>query len=65
MNEHEGDYWSGVAEYHYERELVEEARDIVAGRSTNPPRVEHLRVLIAWLDGATAATRQQPTEAPF
>ena len=34
----------------YESALVEEARAIVAGRSRRKPSVEHLRILLVWLD---------------
>lgn len=40
----------------YEQAVVEQARRIVAGRSTAQPGTEHLRVLLHWLDGqATGA----------
>ena len=35
----------------YERQVVEQARRIAAGRSTAAPNPEHLRVLLQWLDG--------------
>lgn len=48
----------------WESALIEEARAIVAGQSAAAPRVDHLAVLLAWLDGA--ATLPQPfTAAPF
>ncbi len=40
----------------YEQAVVEQARRIVTGRSTAQPGIEHLRVLLQWLDGhATGA----------
>lgn len=44
----------------YEREVVEQARDIVAGRSGEQPGREHLRVLLSWLDGEDAGPEQGP-----
>lgn len=38
----------------YEREVVEQARDIVIGQSGAMPSHEHLRVLLQWLDGRSA-----------
>ncbi|MGM0536920.1 MAG: hypothetical protein ACQER5_12700 [Pseudomonadota bacterium] len=35
----------------YEQAVIEQARRIVAGRSTAAPNPEHLRVLLQWLDG--------------
>jgi hypothetical protein len=35
----------------YEAEVVDEARRILAGESIKLPSREHLRVLLAWLDG--------------
>lgn len=40
----------------YERQVVEQARRIAAGKSAAQPTPEHLRVLLQWLDGhATGA----------
>ena len=36
----------------YEREVVEQARSITSGSSTVAPNLEHLRVLLQWLDGS-------------
>lgn len=59
-----GDAKSFEAEAAYERATVAAARAIVAGELTEPPTVEHLRVLIDWLDGAQS--RPSPLDdAPF
>lgn len=45
----------------YESAVVQEARAIVDGDSTQAPTAEHLRVLLAWLDGTRYRfNREQP-----
>ena len=39
------------ARAHYEASIVDEARSIVVGEHPSVPNVEHLRVLLEWLDG--------------
>lgn len=34
----------------YESSVVIQARRVAAGQSTEPPSLEHLRVLLRWLD---------------
>ncbi len=51
MSTFQGDYWSGLYQQSYEADIIEEARSIVAGEVNQPPTVEHLRVLLSWLDG--------------
>ena len=55
----DGDYWSGVAQDHYESRIIEEARAIVAGKLDKTPTVEHLRVALAWLDGTSEQEHEQ------
>ena len=43
----------------------DEARAIVAEEIETVPSVEHLRVLLVWLDGAMPAPRQEDRESPF
>jgi hypothetical protein len=50
--DYDGDYWSGSAQFQYEANIVDEARAIVDGGHAGPPQIEHLRVLLSWLDGA-------------
>ena len=48
----------------YEAGVIQDARNIAAGRSKELPRIEHLLVLLEWLDGATS--RPSPRDwAPF
>ena len=47
-----GDAWSALAREKYEMGVIEEARRLVAGELPGVPSLEHLRVLLAWLDGA-------------
>ncbi len=47
-----GDAKSFEAQATYEQSTVAAARAIVAGELTAPPTVEHLRVLLDWLDVA-------------
>lgn len=49
---------SALAEEAYEAQQVSEARDIVAGLSDLPPTVEHLRIVLNWLDGNQESARQ-------
>ena len=59
----------GIAEYqaqqHYESSVIEQARAIVDGEHSGPPTVEHLRVLLAWLDGALPRSSNTLDESPF
>lgn len=54
-----GDYYSGVAQDNYEQNIINEARDIVAGLSSMEPTVEHLRITLEWLDGGCSSTPQE------
>lgn len=48
------DQWHGQQDCearNYEEETIAEARRIVAGQSEQLPTREHLRVVLAWLDG--------------
>lgn len=62
-----GDAMSCEAQRHYESGIVEEARAIVAGRSTLNITTEHLRVVLSWLDGCAIAEAEglEGTEPPF
>ena len=42
------------AQVRYESGIVQEARDILDGQCVKAATVEHLRVLLDWLDGSTA-----------
>jgi len=56
---------SAEAQERYESGVIDEARAIVAEEIETAPSVEHLRVLLVWLDGAMPAPRQGNGEAPF
>ncbi|MBK1733643.1 hypothetical protein [Thiococcus pfennigii] len=43
---------SALAQDRYEQRVIAEARAIAAGTSPAAPTVEHLRVVLRWLDGA-------------
>jgi len=60
-----GDAWSALAREEYEIEVIEEARRLVAGELPGVPSLEHLRVLLAWLDGALPPAPFNPEEQPF
>ena len=47
-----GDFASAAAQDNYEAGVIEEARSIVNGECEAQPAVEHLRILLAWLDGS-------------
>jgi hypothetical protein len=47
-----GDYWSGLAQDRYEARQIAEARRIVSGELMQTPTVEHVRILLVWLDGS-------------
>ena len=48
-----------------ESHTVKQARDIVAGRSKKTPTIEHLRVLLEWLDGVAPDGVDWDIEEPF
>jgi hypothetical protein len=48
-----------TAQARYETSVVEEARAIVAGQSSEPASKEHLRVILDWLDGAAYQLNQE------
>jgi hypothetical protein len=49
-----------------QRRLVADARALVAGERAHAPSVDHLRALLAWLDGRaeTPALHQSPQRPP-
>lgn len=51
----QGSEISGAEEDLYERQIVEEARMIVAGTTMILASREHLRILLLWLDGCASA----------
>lgn len=55
---------SAEAQERYETGVIEEARSIVSGDIEAAPKVEHLRVLLVWLDSAAPA-QEEGKEAPF
>jgi hypothetical protein len=55
---------SAAEQERYEGNLIEQARAIVDGAHAGPPTVEHLRVLLDWLDGAQPHASALDT-APF
>lgn len=59
-----GDVRSAEAQERYEAEIVEQARQIAAGRSMALPTREHLRVVLSWLDGVGPQSRERQA-APF
>ena len=56
---------SGAAQDRYEAGVIEEAREIVAGEIEQAPTVEHLRIALAWMDGARPAPIEKDGESPF
>ncbi|WP_041066113.1 hypothetical protein [Thiolapillus brandeum] len=48
----------------YESGLIEEARAMVAGQKDAQPTVEHVRVLLEWLDGCMYEPKPA-TQPPF
>jgi hypothetical protein len=56
---------SAEAQERYESGVIEEARAIVAEDVEMVPTVEHLRVLLVWLDCAMPAQKEEDGEAPF
>ena len=65
----DGEFFSMVEQERYESAMIEEAREIVAGKSLKLSTVEHLRVLLNWLDGSDGTGKsiaaQQNQDAPF
>lgn len=49
----------------YESYVVENARAIVQGGSDATPSIEHLRVLLSWLDGAITRRSGTSDKAQF
>ncbi len=60
-----GDAWSVLAREEYEMGVIEEARRLVAGELPGVPSLEHLRVLLTWLDGALPHSTAIDTPPPF
>jgi hypothetical protein len=56
---------SAEAQERYESGVIDEARAIVTEDVEMAPTVEHLRVLLVWMDGAMSAPEQEDGEAPF
>lgn len=50
FEDHRGDVMSHLARMEYESALIQECRDWVNGRSTDSPTIEHVRILLVWLD---------------
>ena len=62
----DGEYFSMAEQERYESGIIEEARQIVAGKSLKLSTAEHLRVLLSWLDGNdTSEVAQLNQDAPF
>ena len=63
---HDGERMSASEQERYELKIINEARQIVAGKSLKLASIEHLRVVLSWLDCATSGEQgceDQP--APF
>ena len=58
-----GDMLSDIARQQYELRLVEQARDMV-NRGQGQPSLEHVRILLAWLDGLQPVAENN-TNPPF
>ena len=61
----DGDHAAAVEQARYERGMVAEARAIASARADEQATAEHIRVLLAWLDGAPADGYQPPAPQPF
>lgn len=60
-----GDAWSALAREEYEMGVIEEARRLVTGELPGVPSLEHLRVLLTWLDGALPQVPVEDGSPPF
>jgi len=49
-DQNDGEFFSVAEQERYESGIIEEARQIVAGKSLKLSTAEHLRVLLNWLD---------------
>jgi len=58
-----GDMLSDLARQQYELRLVEQARDMVC-RGQGQPSLEHVRILLEWLD-ALQPVSEDNTNPPF
>lgn len=58
-----GDMLSDLARQQYELRLVEQARDMVS-RGQGQPSLEHVRVLLEWLESLQPAS-DNSTNPPF
>ena len=56
----DGDDFAGLAADLYEHRVVAQARRIAAARDDNAATAEHLRVLLAWLDGLSRSPVPEP-----
>lgn len=60
-----GQMRSDEARARYEARIVSEARAIVAGEKECSPTVEHLRVVLDWLDGTHGIAAVDEEIPPF
>lgn len=56
------DQASAIAQERYEQKMIDEARSICRGDSNKAPSVEHLRLVLYWLDGPDSSMNE---EVPF
>jgi len=62
----DGDFFSMAEQERYESGIIEEARQIVAGKSLKLSTAEHLRVLLSWLDASdTSEVAHLNNDVPF
>ena len=62
----DGEFFSAAEQERYESGVLEQARQIAAGKSLKLSTAEHLRVLLSWLDGNdTSEVAQLNEDAPF
>lgn len=51
--DHQGDVMSDIAQMDYEQGLIQECRDWLNGDFPTSPTMEHIRVLLSWIDSAS------------
>jgi len=65
FEDHRGDVMSDFAQIEYENKLVQECRDWVNGELSDSPTIEHIRILLAWLDSTNPISFNNVSKKEF
>ncbi len=65
FEDHRGDRMSDLAQRKYENALIQECRDWVNGELTDSPTIEHIRILLTWLDSTNSISLNTVNKKEF